>query len=61
MQYNGELVRLRPPEREDLSKFVLWLKTPVLRQYIKIRYFSDALEEQWFENYLRDANRHPPG
>jgi diamine N-acetyltransferase len=61
MDYEGNLVRLRPPEREDCPLFVSWLKNPVLRQYITIRYISDALEERWFEGLLTDTSRNPPG
>ncbi|MDF1512914.1 MAG: GNAT family protein [Anaerolineae bacterium] len=61
MYYDGELVRLRPPERTDLTTFVSWLKNPALRQYITIRYISDALEERWFESYLEDMRDQSPG
>ena len=60
MLYDGKLVRLRPPEREDCPLFVSWLKNPVLRQYIPIRYISEAMEEQWFEGLLNDISRNPP-
>ena len=60
MYYEGRLVRLRPPERDDLQLFVSWLKNPALRHYITIRYISDALEERWFEGYLNDVSRNPP-
>ena len=61
MIYDGELVRLRPSEREDCPLFVSWLKNPVLRQYITIRYISEAMEERWFERLLSDISRNPPG
>ena len=61
MIYNGELVRLRPPEREDCPLFVSWLQNPVLRQHITIRNISDAMEERWFERLLNDTSRNPPG
>ncbi len=52
MYYYGQIVRLRPPEREDLSTFVEWLRNPQLRRYITMRYISHALEERWFESML---------
>ena len=61
MIYNGGLVRLRPPEREDCPLFVSWLKNPDLRQYITIRYISEAMEERWFEGLLADTSQNPPG
>jgi RimJ/RimL family protein N-acetyltransferase len=61
MYYEGSLVRLRPPERDDLPQFASWLKNPALRRFVTIRYISDALEERWFESYLNDASRYPPG
>jgi RimJ/RimL family protein N-acetyltransferase len=61
MIYNGNLVRLRPPEREDCPLFVSWLRNPDLRQYITIRYVSGAMEERWVEGLLDDSCRNPPG
>ena len=52
MFYDGERVRLRPPERSDLKQFVSWLSNPAQRPYITVRYISEALEERWFERLL---------
>jgi len=52
MYYDGERVRLRPPERSDLKQFVAWLSNPAQRPFITIRYISEALEERWFERAL---------
>lgn len=55
MYYYGEKIRLRPPERADLPLFVQWLSNPEMREYVTIRYISQALEEQWFEKMLPDT------
>ncbi|MGC9397954.1 MAG: GNAT family N-acetyltransferase [Anaerolineae bacterium] len=60
MYYNGNIVRLRPPEREDLPLFVEWLSNPEMRNYLTIRYISHALEEQWFERLLADTSGGAP-
>lgn len=52
MYYYGKQVRLRPPERADVPLFAQWLANPELRQYVTVRYISQALEEQWFERLL---------
>lgn len=61
MYYNGEMVRLRPPEREDLPLFVEWLSNPDLRKFVTIRYISLGLEEQWYERLLESTGKMPPG
>jgi RimJ/RimL family protein N-acetyltransferase len=61
MYYNGEMVRLRPPEREDLPLFVEWLSNPDLRKFVTIRYISLGLEEQWYERLLESTGQMPPG
>ncbi len=54
MYYNGALIRLRPSERADLPLFVQWLSNPEMRQYLILRYISQALEERWFEGLVSD-------
>ncbi len=46
----GEKVRLRPIERDDLPRFVRWFSDPEVRRHL-ILYMppSMAQEEQWFE------------
>lgn len=61
MLYEGELVRLRPPERKECPLFVEWLQNPALRQFIGIRYLSAAMEAHWFDNLVEDMSRNPPG
>ncbi len=60
MHYYGEKVRLRPPEREDLPTFVRWLSNPELREYVTIRYISEALEERWFEGLVESTQGGAP-
>ncbi|MFQ6014718.1 MAG: GNAT family N-acetyltransferase [Anaerolineae bacterium] len=51
----GNKVRLRAIEREDLSRFVRWLNDPEVVQYLTIYTpFSMAEEERWFERQLED-------
>ncbi|OQB00809.1 MAG: Spermidine N(1)-acetyltransferase [Chloroflexi bacterium ADurb.Bin222] len=52
MYYNGQLIRLRPSEAEDIPLFVRWLSNPELRDYVTIRYISEALERRWFEGLV---------
>ncbi len=52
MIYNGKLVRLRPPEKEDVPRFVQWLSNPELRYYVTVRYISEALEQRWFDSLI---------
>lgn len=61
MYYYGERIRLRPPEEEDLPLFVEWLSNPEIRNYITIRYISQALEEKWFERLLPNTAGGAPG
>ena len=60
MYYYGEKIRLRPPERADLPLFVQWLSNPEMREYVTIRYISQALEERWFENLLPNVSGAAP-
>lgn len=52
MYYDGQWVRLRPPEAEDVPLFVHWLSNPELRHYVTVRYISEALERRWFEGLV---------
>lgn len=60
MEYEGKLVRLRPPERAEVPLYARWMMNPLLREYITVRYLSLALEEKWFENALEAMRRQPP-
>jgi diamine N-acetyltransferase len=59
----GERIRLRGNERADLPHFVEWLNDPEVRQGISYYLpFSQAIEEQWFENMLKlPRDEHPFG
>ena len=46
----GELVYLRPAEREDLDRFVRWFADAETTRNLLLRApFSRAMEDQWFE------------
>ncbi|MFP4343398.1 MAG: GNAT family N-acetyltransferase [Anaerolineales bacterium] len=60
MYYYGRQVRLRPPERADLPLFVRWLSNPELRNYVILRYISEALEERWFEGLVEESGGGAP-
>jgi RimJ/RimL family protein N-acetyltransferase len=50
----GERVRLRRIERNDLPRFVEWLNDPAVREHLALVYpLSLPEEEQWFEATLR--------
>lgn len=54
----GERVNLRPPEREDLPRFVNWFSDPEVRRHLLIYLpFSLAQEEKWFEQLLERIQR----
>ncbi len=54
----GERVRLRPPERDDLPRFVQWFSDPDVRRHLKIYLpFSLAQEERWFEAMVERVER----
>jgi diamine N-acetyltransferase len=57
----GEGIRLRAPEREDLPRFVLWLNDPEVREGLSLFLpMSMAEEENWYENMLkRPPETHP--
>jgi RimJ/RimL family protein N-acetyltransferase len=51
---NGNRIRLRGDERNDLPKFVNWLNDPEVRRYLSMNLpISQASEEIWFENMLK--------
>ena len=51
---NGERLRLRGIEREDIPTFVRWFNDPQVRQYLLLfEPMSRAKEEQWFEDHLQ--------
>lgn len=55
----GGRIRLRAIERSDIPTFVRWINDPeVIRNLLLYLPISQAQEEQWFEDYLRDTNRH---
>jgi RimJ/RimL family protein N-acetyltransferase len=50
----GKRIRLRGDERNDLPKFIEWLNDPDVRRYLAVSMpISQATEEQWFENMLK--------
>lgn len=50
----GERVRLRAPERSDLSQFVEWFNDPEVREGIlMILPLSLAREEKWFDDMIK--------
>ena len=52
--FEGDRVRLRPIEREDLPHFVRWFGDPEVRRHLTIYLpFSLAQEERWFEDLGR--------
>jgi RimJ/RimL family protein N-acetyltransferase len=58
---NGERIRLRAPEREDLPLFVAWLNDPDVRKNLALFLpLSLVDEEHWFENMSQQpAPEHP--
>ena len=49
----GELVYMRPTERDDLERFVRWFADAETIRHLLIRApFSLAMEEQWFEHMV---------
>lgn len=50
---NGERVRLRPVEREDLPHFVAWFQDPEVREGLLVFMpYSMGQEEKWFQGHL---------
>jgi RimJ/RimL family protein N-acetyltransferase len=55
----GRRIRLRALERSDIPTFVRWLNDPeVIENLLLYLPISQAQEEQWFDDYLQDTNRH---
>ncbi len=49
----GQRIRLRPIEKDDLSRFVKWFADPEIRSYLyTYKPISQAQEERWFERNL---------
>ena len=56
--FEGEKVRLRPIERDDLPTYVRWFGDPDVRRGLAIYLpFSLAQEERWFEGVLERLER----
>jgi ribosomal-protein-alanine N-acetyltransferase len=54
----GELVYLRPAEREDIDLFVRWFADEETTRYLANRApFSKAMEEKWFESMLAEQGK----
>ncbi len=54
----GKQVRLRPPERDDLPRFVQWFGDPDVRRHLTVYLpFSLAQEEHWFEAAVQKVER----
>ena len=54
----GRIVSLRKIEREDLKRIVDWINNPTTAEQMGIEYpVSEAEEELWFENMLRDKSK----
>jgi len=54
----GELVYLRPAERDDLDLFVRWFDDAETTRYLAIRApFSHAMEEKWFEKIIEEQGK----
>ena len=51
----GERIRLRAMEREDIPRCLKWLNDPGVTRYLTLYLpFSQDAEEEWFERHLRD-------
>ena len=54
----GELIYLRPAERDDLDRFVRWFADAETTRHLALRApFSRAMEDQWFERALADQGQ----
>jgi RimJ/RimL family protein N-acetyltransferase len=54
----GELVYLRPAEREDLDRFVRWFADAETTRHLMLRApFSLPMEEQWFERMVAEQGK----
>jgi RimJ/RimL family protein N-acetyltransferase len=59
MSILGKRLRLRAIERSDIPAFVRWFNDPeVTKNLVLYLPMSQAQEERWFEEYLRDEQRH---
>ncbi len=57
----GQRIRLRPPERDDLPRFVRWFNDPEVRQGLTMVFgMSLAEEERWFERVLQRPQEERP-
>ena len=58
---SGERIRLRPIERQDLPQFVAWLSDAEVRRGLALYLpFSNAEEERWFEDTLKEPRDERP-
>jgi len=54
----GELVYLRPAEREDLDRFVRWFADAETTRHLMARApFSLPMEEQWFDRIVAEQGK----
>jgi RimJ/RimL family protein N-acetyltransferase len=54
----GELVYLRPAEREDLDRFVRWFADAETTRHLMLRApFSLPMEEHWFEGMVAEQGK----
>jgi RimJ/RimL family protein N-acetyltransferase len=54
----GRSVFLRPPERDDIDRFVRWFSDADMLRFIGMRApMSRALEERWFEHMLESQGK----
>ena len=54
----GELVYLRPAERDDIDLFVRWFADAETTRYLSSRApFSKAMEEKWFESMIEQQGK----
>ncbi len=57
----GERIRFRPPERDDIPRFVRWFSDPEVRAGLSMPFgFSQAEEEQWFDAMLQRPKEERP-
>ena len=59
--FYGKRIRLRRNERSDLPKFVEWLNDPEVRRFLSVILpISQANEDGWFENMLKQPAEEQP-
>lgn len=57
----SDRIRLRRNEREDIPKFLGWLNDPEVTRYLSNTLpISHAIEDQWFENVLKQPKEEQP-